>query len=141
MLVPLIKGKWKSAFLLLIPVVGFINLIHIPQGTHWVTHFLGYDLVFGKVDRLSLLFGYIFHLITFISLIYALHVKDDLQHVAGLIYAGSALGVVFAGELFSFFVFWEMLTVSSVLLIWGRRKRASLLVGGHRLARESNRLD
>ena len=129
LLVPLIKGKWKSAFLLLIPVIGFINLIHIPQGTHWVTHFLGYDLVFGKVDRLSLLFGYIFHLITFISLIYALHVKDDLQHVAGLIYAGSALGVVFAGELFSFFVFWEMLTVSSVLLIWGRRRRASLLAG------------
>jgi multicomponent Na+:H+ antiporter subunit D len=129
LLVPLIKGKWKSAFLLLIPVIGFINLIHIPQGTHWVTRFLGYDLVFGKVDRLSLLFGYIFHLITFISLIYALHVKDDLQHVAGLIYAGSALGVVFAGELFSFFVFWEMLTVSSVLLIWGRRRRASLLAG------------
>lgn len=129
LLVPLIRGKWKSAFLLLIPVVGFLNLISIPEGTHWVVRFVGYDLVFGKIDRLSLLFGYIFHLITFIALIYALHVKENLQHVAGLIYAGSALGVVFAGDLFSFFVFWEMLTFSSVMLIWTRRTRASTYAG------------
>jgi len=129
LLVPFFKGKWKSAYLLLIPVVGFINLISIPEGTHWIVRFLGYDLVFGKIDRLSLLFGYIFHLITFIALLYALHVKDDLQHVAGLIYAGSSLGVIFAGDLFSFFVFWEMLTVSSVMLIWTRRTRASLYSG------------
>ena len=129
LLVPLIKGKWKSAFLLLIPIVGFINLINIPQGTHWIVRFVGYDLVFGKVDRLSLLFGYIFHLITFISLLYALHLKDDLQHAAGLVYAGSSLGVVFAGDFFSFFVFWEMLTISSVMLIWTRRTTRSLYAG------------
>ena len=129
LLVPLFKGKVKSVYLLLLPVISFINLISIPIGNHWVVSFLGYDLVFGRVDRLSLLFGYIFHLISFIALIYALHVKDDLQHVAGLVYAGSALGVVFAGDLFSFFVFWEMLTVSSIFLIWARRTRASLGAG------------
>jgi multicomponent Na+:H+ antiporter subunit D len=129
LLVPFIKGKWKSLYLLLIPVVGFINLISIPEGTHWVVRFLDWELVFGKIDRLSLLFGYIFHLITFIGLIYALHVKDDLQHVAGLVYAGSALGVVFAGDLLSFFIFWEMLTVASIFLIWARRTRAALGAG------------
>ena len=129
LLVPFIKGKWKSAYLLLIPVVGFINLISIPEGTHWVVRFLDWELVFGKIDRLSLLFGYIFHLISFIALLYALHVKDDLQHVAGLVYAGSALGVVFAGDIFSFFVFWEMLTVSSIFLIWARRTRAAQAAG------------
>jgi len=129
LLVPFIKGKWKSAYLLLIPVIGFINLISIPEGNHWVVRFLDWELVFGKIDRLSLLFGYIFHLISFIALLYALHVKDDLQHVAGLVYAGSALGVVFAGDMFSFFVFWEMLTVSSIFLIWARRTRAAQAAG------------
>ena len=129
LLVPLLKGKWKSAYLLFLPVVGILNLISIPEGTHWVVRFLEYDLVFGKIDRLSLLFGYIFHLIGFIALLYALHVKDDLQHVAGLVYAGSALGVVFAGDFLSFFVFWEMLTVASIFLIWARRTRASLGAG------------
>lgn len=129
LLVPFIKGKWKSAYLLLIPVIGFVNLISIPEGTHWVVRFLDWDLVFGRVDRLSLLFAYIFHLVSFIAILYAIHVKDDLQHVAGLVYAGSALGVIFAGDLLSFFVFWEMLTVSSIFLIWARRTRASLGAG------------
>jgi len=129
LLVPFIKGRWKSAFLLLIPVVGLMNLINIEEGTHWVVGFLDYRLVFGRVDRLSLLFGYIFHIVSFIAILYSLHVKDNLQHVAGLVYAGSALGAIFAGDLFSFFVFWEMLTVSSIFLIWARRTKASLGAG------------
>jgi multicomponent Na+:H+ antiporter subunit D len=129
LLAPLIKGKWKSAFLLLIPVVGFINLINIPVGTHWVVRFLEWDLVLGNVDRLSLVFGYIFHIISFIAILYALHVTDEVQHVAGLVYAGSALGVVFAGDLFTFFVFWEMLTVASIFLIWARRTKAAQAAG------------
>ncbi len=125
LLSPLIKGKWKSAYLLLVPVVGLINLINIPEGTHWVVRFLEWDLVFGRMDRLSLIFGYIFHLISFIAILYALHVKDSVQHAAGLVYAGSALGVVFAGDLFTFFIFWEMLTVASIFLIWARKTTAA----------------
>ena len=127
--VPFLKGKWKSVYLLILPLIGLINLIIVPQGTHWVVRFLDYDLVFGRVDRLSLLFGYIFHLISFIAILYSLHEKDDLQYIAGLVYAGSALGVVFAGDFLSFFVFWEMLTVASIFLIWARRTRASLGAG------------
>ena len=129
LLVPFIKGRWKGAFLLAIPVVGLINLISIGEGTHWVVGFLDYRLVFGRVDRLSLLFGYIFHIISFIAILYSLHVKDNLQLMAGLVYAGSALGAIFAGDLFSFFVFWEMLTVSSIFLIWARRTNAALGAG------------
>ena len=129
LLVPFIKGSWKSAFLLAIPVVGLLNLISISEGTHWVVGFLDYRLVFGRVDRLSLLFGYIFHIISFIAILYSLHVKDNLQLMAGLVYAGSALGAIFAGDLLSFFVFWEMLTVSSIFLIWARRTEASLGAG------------
>jgi len=89
LLIPLFRGRLKSIYLLLLPVIGFINLINIPEGTHWMVRFLDYELVFGKVDRLSLFFGYIYHLITFIIILYALHLKDDMQHVAGFIYAES----------------------------------------------------
>jgi len=129
LLVPFLRGRWKSGLMLLIPVLGFINLVRLEEGTYWVVPFLDYQLIFGRVDRLSLLFGYIFHIISFIAILYALHVKDDLQRVAGLAYAGSALGAVFSGDLFSFFVFWEMLTVSSIFLIWARRTEAALASG------------
>ena len=81
LLSPLIKGRWKSAFLLSVPVVGFINLISIPEGTHWVIRFLEWDLVLGRMDRLSLIFGYIFHIISFIAILYAL-APDVLMTIA-----------------------------------------------------------
>jgi multicomponent Na+:H+ antiporter subunit D len=129
LLLPLVGRHLKRPFLLLVPVLGFINLLQFHHGTYWVVPFLDYELVLCKVDALSLLFGYIFHLVTFLALIYALHLRDDLQHMAGLIYGGSALGVAFAGDLFSLFLFWELLSVSSVFLIWSRRTEASLAAG------------
>lgn len=129
LLIPVIPGRFKSAWMLLIPVVGFLNLMALGVGTHFEINFLDYHLVLGRVDKLSLLFAYVFHLISFIAILYALHVKDTLQQVMGLLYAGSALGAIFSGDLFSFFIFWEMLTVFSIFLIWARRTEAALGAG------------
>jgi multicomponent Na+:H+ antiporter subunit D len=82
-----------------------------------------------RVDKLSLLFGYVFHLAAFIGLVFAWHVRDTLQHVAALTYAGSAVGAVFAGDLITLFVFWELLALTSVFLIWARRTPESTAVG------------
>jgi multicomponent Na+:H+ antiporter subunit D len=62
-------------------------------------------------------------------MIFALHVKDRMQHVAALLYIGSAIGAVFAGDLITLFVFWELAAVTSVFLIWARRTPASLGAG------------
>jgi multicomponent Na+:H+ antiporter subunit D len=129
LLVPLLQGRVKSAYMLLLPIISLFFLVSTQVGTAWEITFLGFDLVPFKVDRLSLVFGYIFHLISFIGIIYTLNIKSDLEYVAGLVYAGSALGVVFAGDLFTFFVFWEMLTVSALWLIWARRTKASQAAG------------
>jgi multicomponent Na+:H+ antiporter subunit D len=127
--VPLLRGRFKSAYMLALPVASFLFLLSTQVGTAWEISFLGFDLVPFKVDKLSLVFGYIFHLVSLIGVIYTLGFKSDLEHVAGLVYAGSALGVVFAGDLFTFFVFWEMLTVSALWLIWARRTKASQAAG------------
>ena len=127
--VPLLRGRIKSAYMLLLPLVSFFFLINAQVGTVWEVNFLGFNLVPFKVDRLSLIFGYIFHLISLVGIIYTLSIKSDLEYVAGLVYAGSALGVVFSGDLFTFFVFWEMLTVSALWLIWAKRTKASQAAG------------
>jgi len=127
--IPFFKGRSKSMYMLLLPVIGFINLLNMSKGSYWMIKFLDYNLIFGRVDSLSMLFGYIFIIIAFIGTIYALHVKDDLQHVAAFFYAGGALGVTFAGDLFSLYLFWEILAIASVFLIWSRRTEASLSAG------------
>ena len=124
-LIPFLRGRLKSAYMLLLPVLAFINLLNMPKGKSCIIKFLDYNLILARVDNLSLVFGYIFVLITLIAVLYALHVKDDMQHMAAFCYAGGALGVTFAGDLFSLFVFWEILALSSVLLILARKKEAS----------------
>jgi multicomponent Na+:H+ antiporter subunit D len=129
LIVPFLRGRAKKAFILLVPLVALVNLLGIHEGTYWTVGFLDYELVLGKVDRLSMVFAYIFDIISFIAILYALHVKDDLQNVAALVYAGAAMGVVFAGDLLSFFTYWEIMAVTAACLIWARRTKMSCAAG------------
>ena len=85
--------------------------------------------MFGRVDQLSLVFSYVFSIMAFVGMVYALHVEDDAQHMAALTYAGAALGVTFAGDLITLAVFWELMAISSTLLVWTSRNRSAAAAG------------
>ncbi|MDH3560957.1 MAG: Na(+)/H(+) antiporter subunit D [Gammaproteobacteria bacterium] len=123
------RGRLRAVVLLAIPVLGGVHLLNIDAGVVWQMQFLDYTLTPYRVDRLSLLFGYLFHIATFLGVLYALHVRDTLQQVSAMLYAGSALGAVFAGDFITLFVFWELLALTSVFLIWARRTPAALQAG------------
>jgi len=116
-----LRGWPRAVVMLAVPVAGGLQLIGLEHGEYNVIALLGFELSPFRVDRLSLLFGYLFHIAAFIGVLYSLHVKDTVQQVASLLYAGSALGAVFAGDLITLFVFWEMLAVSSAFLILARK--------------------
>lgn len=129
LVVPLLKGKVRSAYLLIVPFFAFINILTIPEGVHWTVAFLDYKLTLGKIDKLSLAFGYIFTIVSFIAILYAVHLKDSGQHAAGLIYAGSAIGAVFAGDMISLFVFWEIMAIAAAYLVWSGKTKESAVAG------------
>lgn len=124
-----LRGWLRNVLMLAAPIVGAWNLASMDHGIFWSLEFMGYALEPVRVDKLSLMFGYLFHLASFIAVIYALHVKDTLQHVAGLAYAASAVGAVFAGDLLTLFVFWELLALTSVFLVWARRSERAYSSG------------
>ena len=128
-LVPLLRGTARKAWMLALPLVAFAWLLAVPHGVHGQVELLGQTLTLMRVDKLSFLFGTIFLIAALLSVIYALHVDDTMQHVAGLVYAGSALGAVFAGDLLTLFLYWELTAVSSVLLVWARRGEHSAATG------------
>ena len=82
-----------------------------------------------RVDRLSLVFGYIFLIAAFLGRHLRAARRDDGAAVAALIYAGTAIGAVFAGDLITLFVFWEGTAITSVFLIWARRSERSFGAG------------
>ena len=62
----------------------------MSEGTYGAYQIMGQELIFGRVDKLSLVFSYIFSLTAFISMCYGLNFKEDGHHIAGFVYAGSA---------------------------------------------------
>jgi multicomponent Na+:H+ antiporter subunit D len=128
-LLPILKGRAKRAAMLLLPAAALVDCLLMKPGTHGVASFFGQHLVFGRVDQLSLVFSYVFSIMGFIGMVYGLHVEDDTQHVAALTYVGGALGVTFAGDFLSLYVFWELMAVSSALLVFRRREVAAIAAG------------
>ncbi len=125
----LLPLRIRPAAFLVFPAVAFWWLLSVNAGDSLSMPFLNYTLVITRIDELSLVFGYVFVLVTFLGGIYGYHVKDTTQKVASLLYAGSGLGVVFAGDLFTLVIFWEIMAISSVYLIWARRTQQSRSAG------------
>jgi multicomponent Na+:H+ antiporter subunit D len=122
-------GTIQQGYRLLLAMLFGWAILQTPAGEYGAFSFLGLDLLPGRVDTLSLIFAYVFGLITIIGTIYSFHVRDNTQHVAAFIYAAAAVGVVFAGDLLTLYVFWELMMLASVWLIWQRRTPESFRAG------------
>ena len=129
-ILPLVpNGNPRAALSLVIPLLSALLVWFAPMGEGAVLTFLGQELVFMRVDKLSVIFGLIFSLAAFLSLLYAWHVRDPVQQIAAPLYAGSAVGAVFAGDLLTLFLFWEGTAIASVFLIWARRTDGAYATG------------
>lgn len=124
------QGAVRKIILLATPIIAALHIgLNIDAGILSTYSILNFELTFMRTDKLSLLFAYLFCLASFISTVFALHVNDTKQDIAGLVYAGSALGAVFAGDLITLFIFWELLAISSVVFIWARSTERAIDAG------------
>jgi multicomponent Na+:H+ antiporter subunit D len=128
-LIPFLKGRVQQAWLLIIPALAVASVYNMSHGTYWTYNFLGNQLVFGQVDKLSTVFAWVFTIMSCIGAVYALHVKDSGQHMAAFLYIGGSLGVTFAGDLFSLFIFWELMAFASAYLVFARREKKAIEAG------------
>ncbi|MGB2814733.1 MAG: Na(+)/H(+) antiporter subunit D, partial [Dehalococcoidales bacterium] len=128
-LLPVLPRQIRSAFCLIVSALAFVILINLETGASLTFPFLNYELMVCRIDRLSLAFGYVFVIMGFLGGVYGYHVKESLQQVAAMLYVGSSLGVVFAGDLFTLIFFWEIMAIASLFLIWARRTRESRKAG------------
>ncbi len=132
LLLPLVPRQFKKAFLMAVPLLGFglvVSMTFAPKGSFGGIKFLEWTLVFGRVDALSLVFAHIMSLMCCIGTLYGLQVEEDAQHIAAWTYVAGSLGAIFAGDLLTLFLFWEVMAFSSVFLIWFRRTPQSTAAG------------
>ena len=124
--IPFLKGRVKQGYMFFVSLLAFFAVVNLPYGTYGVYEFLSWELTFLEVDKLSKVFAYIFTIMGVIGVIYSIHVKNDGEHFSAFYYVGGSLGVTFAGDFLTLFLFWEMMAFSSVFLIWFRKSKSSL---------------
>ena len=127
-LIPLLgKGRARKIYLLVLATLGLIGVAVLRIDASWEFSVSEFELIFLYVDPLSRIMGYIFAIIGAAAILYSLDVvKENGELVCGLLYLGSAMGAVFAGDLFTLYIFWEIMAFSSLGLIWySRTERAT----------------
>ena len=139
LLLPLLRGRLRVGAMLAFPLLTLWLVTQVPDGNVLELRFLGFDLVLLRGDKLSRLFAFVFALMAFVGGLYALRQARTAELAAAFVYAGSAIGVVLAGDLISVFVFWEMMAIGSTVVVWcggraarraGLRYAAIHLLGG-----------
>jgi multicomponent Na+:H+ antiporter subunit D len=129
LVLPVLPSLVRSILLLGVPVLSGLIAWSLPEGMLWQVGFFGFELELMRVDPLSRIFTLIFSLAAFLGNLYAWHVRDTVQQTAALIYAGSAIGAVYAGDLITLFFYWEGTAIASVFLIWARRTEGAYHTG------------
>ena len=128
-LMPLFVGSWRNRMLMPVAGLALLTVCMLPEGASVGASFLGYDLTLLRVDKLSKVFGYVFTLNSIIAFLYGYHLKDSRQQLATLFYIGASLGAVFAGDLITLYIFWEVMAVASTFLILARQTPQAYAAG------------
>lgn len=125
MLLPLLGGLVRSIAVVGLPLVALAFVWQVPDGPAWQLQFLEYTISPLQGDKLSRLFSTIFALMAAGGGLFAIGQKSKLEVPAAFLYAGAAIGVVFAGDLVTVFIFWEVMAVGSTLVLWSNGRSDS----------------
>lgn len=107
LLLPMVKTGMRPLVILGAPFIALMLIWQIPDGSQYSLTFMGYELEPMRVDTLSRLFATIFGIMALGGGLFALRSATLLELVAALLYAGSAIGVTYAGDLISLLIFWS----------------------------------
>ncbi|MBN2233312.1 MAG: Na(+)/H(+) antiporter subunit D [Deltaproteobacteria bacterium] len=120
--------KLQKVVLLAIPIIAFAQIRILPD-SFGVCHFMGFELVFGSVDKLTMVFLHVFTVMAIIGSVYGLHVEESGQHMAAFLYVAGSLGTTLAGDYLTLFIFWELMAFASTFLVWYRKRKRSIEAG------------
>ncbi len=123
LVVAILRGRSASIAMVIAPVLGFWQVYSLDLGSVSSMSLMGYEILVLVVDQQAKLFGYLFHLAALVAGIYSFHLRDPWQISMALLYAATAVGVAFAGDMLSLFLWWEGLAITSVFQIWGRKTK------------------
>ncbi len=117
-LIPFLKGLLRPTLLIGLPILALVLVWTLPDGNSVSLPFLDYALSPVHSSAEGRLFATIFLIMAMVGGLYAWKQANTLELTAAFIYAGSAVGVTFAGDLITLFIFWEIMALGSTAVVW-----------------------
>ena len=117
-LIGLTRGHWRSAIVLFAPLITLWAVWQVPDGVVSTARFLDYTIETVEGSPLRRLFGTIFSIMAFAGGLYAFRHARWYELSAAFAYAAGAIGVCFAGDLITLFLFWELMALFSTVIVW-----------------------
>jgi len=127
-LLPMVGRNARSVLILGLPLLTLGLIWNVPNGSFAVMSIFDYQLELVRSDALSRLFATVFSIMAFVGGLYALNQKKVMELVAAFAYAGGAIGAVYAGDMISLFIFWEIMAVASTMVLLSVGAQCSISV-------------
>ena len=117
-LICLVKGHARTAVILVAPIITLWAIWQIPDGVQSTVKFLSYNIEPVEGSPLRRLFATIFAIMVFVGGLYSFRIARWYELAAAFAYAAGAIGVCFAGDLITLFLYWEMMAIFSTIVVW-----------------------
>ena len=129
LLLPLLSDKIKPIAAIAFPILTLIMVWLVTPQHNLTIGFLDYELSLLHFTAEGRIFATVFSLAAGIGALFAFKHASTLELSSAFVYAGSAIGVTFSGDLLSLFIFWEIMAIGSTLVIWANSRANPLAVG------------
>ncbi|WP_205743195.1 Na(+)/H(+) antiporter subunit D [Halioglobus maricola] len=123
------RGHLRTAIVLFAPLLTLWAVWQVPDGVQDTVRFLSYDIEPVEGSPLRRLFATIFSLMAFVGGLFAFRAAKWHELAAAFLYAAGAIGVSFAGDLISLFIYWELMALFSTVVVWSGGTPASRAAG------------
>jgi multicomponent Na+:H+ antiporter subunit D len=123
------RGHLRTALVLIAPLLTLWAVWQVPDGVRATVSFLSYDIEPVEGSALRRLFASVFALMAFVGGLYAFRLARWYELAAAYAYAAGAIGVCFAGDLITLFVYWELMALFSTVVVWCGGTPASRAAG------------
>ena len=118
LLIGLTRGTARTVVLFLTPLATLWAIWQVPDGVVFELAFLDYHIEPLEGSPVRRLFATIFVIMVLVGGLYAFRQAKWYELAAAYAYAAGAVGVSFAGDLISLFLFWELMALFSTVVVW-----------------------
>ncbi|NIB99003.1 Na(+)/H(+) antiporter subunit D [Halobacterium sp. R2-5] len=118
-LLPIVGRRAGHAFGVLATVAIIPYVWLVPEGAYFPVQLFGFDAYLFNVDAFSRIMGLSYGVIGSAGALYSYASDADAMQTAyALGYVGTSAGAVFGGDWLTLIFFWELMAVTSTLLVW-----------------------